>query len=221
MGGYTYERLNKADTVLLIVDMQEGLFSMVRDYDSALYRNAMYAHAELGKAFGLPVIMTTSTEQGPNGPMPNELANMYPDAKIVRRNGEVNAWDNAEFRAAVEATGKSQVILAGIVTDVCTTFCALSLREAGYSVWANHEASGTTTVDIREQANERMRSAGVHVVSYFAIIGELMRDWRNVPGSAELLPLLDRFFPAYGMLARGHLAAIQKGEVLPGQESLP
>ncbi|GAW10917.1 hypothetical protein ANO14919_002540 [Xylariales sp. No.14919] len=221
MGAFKYERLDKNDAILVILDMQEGLFSIARDYDTAQYRNAIYAHAELGKVFNLPVVMSTSTERGPNGPLPNEFLEMYPEAAVVRRQGEVNAWDNEEFRNAVKATGKSQVILAGIVTDVCTAFLALALRDAGYSVWANHEASGTTSVDARENANDRMRDAGVHVVSYFAIIGELMRDWRNTPGSAELFPVLDRFFPGYGMVARGHREAIKEGTILPGQASLP
>ena len=45
---------------------------------------------------------------------------MHPNAPLIKRNGEVNAWDNKDFRAAVRATGKKQVILAGIVTDVRT-----------------------------------------------------------------------------------------------------
>ncbi|KAJ2990593.1 hypothetical protein NUW58_g2873 [Xylaria curta] len=218
---FVYERLDKNDSALVILDMQEGLFSLARDYDAILYRNAMYAHAELGKVFDLPVIMTTSAETGPNGPLPNEFLNMYPDVKVVRRMGEVNAWDNEEFREAIKATGKTQIIIAGIVTDVCTTFAALSLREAGYSVWANHEASGTTSVDIREQANDRMREAGVHIVSYFAVVCELMRDWRKSPGALELLPILDRYLPAYGMVTRAHLAAINNGTIQPGQEDIP
>jgi nicotinamidase-related amidase len=56
---------------------------------------------------------------GPNGPLPKEIIEMHPSAPYIRRNGEVNAWDNPEFKAAVEATGKKQVILAGIVTEVC------------------------------------------------------------------------------------------------------
>ena len=56
---------------------------------------------------------------GPNGPLPKEILEMYPDAPLIKRQGEVNAWDNPEFRAAVQATGKKQVIMAGIVTDVC------------------------------------------------------------------------------------------------------
>jgi nicotinamidase-related amidase len=89
----------------------------------------------------------------------------------------VNAWDNAEFRAAVEATGKKQIILGGIVTEVCTAFLALSLREAGYDVWANTDASGTFTDKLAADANRRMEQAGVHLMGMFGMTMDLMRDW--------------------------------------------
>ena len=91
---------------------------------------------------------------------------MYPDAPLIKREGEVNAWDNEDFRAAIKATNRTQIIIAGIVTDVCmcyptfyllgdvlivnqgTAFLARSLRAEGYSVWANLEASGTTTKEV-------------------------------------------------------------------------
>ena len=60
----------------------------------------------------------TVAHPGPNGPLLAEIIAMHPTASLIKRNGEVNAWDNADFRAAVEATGKKQVILAGITTDV-------------------------------------------------------------------------------------------------------
>ncbi|KAI0444768.1 Isochorismatase-like protein [Xylaria telfairii] len=221
MSAFKYERLDKNNAALVILDIQEGLFHIARDYDSVQYRNAIYAHADIGKVFGLPVVMSTSAETGPNGPLPNEFLELYPEVSVVKRQGEVNAWDNEEFRNAIKATGKSQIILAGIVTDVCTAFAALSLREAGYSVFANHEASGTITVDIREHANNRMRDAGVQILSYFAIVCELMRDWRNTPGAAEIFPILDRYLPAYGMVARGHRAAVQNGQIQPGEDVLP
>jgi nicotinamidase-related amidase len=79
----------------------------------------MIAHSAVGKLFDIPVIMTTSAQQGPNGPLPKEILDMYPDAPLIRRQGEVDAWDNVEFKAAVRAANKSQIIMAGIVTDVC------------------------------------------------------------------------------------------------------
>ncbi|CCF46075.1 isochorismatase [Colletotrichum higginsianum] len=216
-----WERLNKNDSMLLVVDMQEGLFNLARDFDPTLYRNSMLAHSSLAKVFDLPVVLTTSAETGPNGPLPQEILDMHPTAPLIKRNGEVDAWDNSDFRDAVRAANKSQIILAGITTDVCTTFLALSLRAEGYSVWANVEASGTTTELIRDVSNDRMAAAGVQVVSLFSISLDLMRDWRNTPGALELFSWLDEYYPAYGYLARGHRAAVTNGTVSPGQETLP
>ncbi|KAI9848574.1 MAG: hypothetical protein M1837_007243 [Sclerophora amabilis] len=180
-----HSRLDKENAV--------GLFKIVQDYHPTQFRNNMLAHAAVGKLFTLPTILTTSAETGPNGPLPNEILDLHPNAPLVQRNGEVNAWDNPEFRAAVEATGKKQIILAGITTDVCTVFLALSLRDAGYDVWANSEASGTFDERVAADANGRMRDAGVHLVSTFAVIMDLMRDWRNTPGAEQLLPFIDRY----------------------------
>jgi nicotinamidase-related amidase len=216
-----WERLDKDNAVLVVLDMQEGLYQLARDFDPTLYRQNMLAHAAIGKVFDLPVIMTTSAQSGPNGPLPQEILDMYPDSPLIMRNGEVDAWDNPEFRAAIEQTGRKQIIIAGIVTDVCTAFLALSLRDAGYSVWANAEASGTTTALIRDISNLRMMGAGVNVVSMFAIVCDLMRDWRNTPGAAELMPFFDQHMPAYGMVARAHRAAVLNGTVVPGEDLLP
>lgn len=88
-------------------------------------------------------------------------------------------------------------------------------------MWANIEASGTTTPLIRDISNSRMMAAGVNVVSLFSIICDLMRHWGNTPGAATLIPWLDQYLPAYGMLARAHRAAIENGTVLPGESALP
>ncbi|KAK0621470.1 Isochorismatase-like protein [Bombardia bombarda] len=207
--------------MLLILDLQEGLYSIARDWDATLFKQSMIAHSSLATVFDMPVVMTTSAQSGPNGPLPQEILDLYPTAPLIQRQGEVDAWDNADFRAAIRAANRTQIIVAGIVTDVCTAFLARSLRAEGYSVWANIEASGTTTREIRDIANDQMMRAGVNVVSLFAIVCDLMRDWRNTPGAAELLPWLDRFLPAYGMVARAHRAAIDNGTVIPGEAVLP
>ncbi|EAQ91310.1 hypothetical protein CHGG_03245 [Chaetomium globosum CBS 148.51] len=156
---FPFERLDKNNSVWLPPPPRDTLTNLLSrslkrqcrsTADPAqmptLYRDSMMAHASLGTLFkDLPVIMTTSTEIGPNGVLPQEILDMYPDAPLIKREGEVNAWDNSDFRAAIKATNRTQIIIAGIVTDVCTAFLARSLRAEGYSVWANLEASGTTT----------------------------------------------------------------------------
>ncbi|KAI0673281.1 Isochorismatase hydrolase [Trametes maxima] len=208
---FKYERIDKNNAALLIIDHQEGLYQLARDTTPVNFKSSILAHAALGKIFNLPTVMTTSAETGPNGPLPKEVIEMHPNAPLIQRHGEVDAWDNADFRAAVEATGKKQLIIAGITTDVCTSFLALSLVEAGYTVYANSDASGTFDVKTAQDANDRMRAAGVHVLSMFAVALELMRDWRNTPGTKELMPFFDTYLPEYGILARAHDAAMANG----------
>ncbi|PGH20353.1 hypothetical protein AJ80_03621 [Polytolypa hystricis UAMH7299] len=218
--GYKFERLDKNNTVLLVVDHQIGLSQLVRDQTPTDFRNNVLAHAAIGKLFDLPTILTTSSETGPNGLLPKEITEMHPDASYIRRTGEVNAWDNKEFRKAVEATGKKQVIIAGIVTEVCTAFLALSLRENGYSVFANTDASGTFNPGLSADANRRMENAGVHLMGMFGIVMDLMRDWRDKPGLDEVLPYLDKYLYDYGLVARAHAGAITNGTLASVQQTL-
>ncbi|KAM7185022.1 isochorismatase [Naviculisporaceae sp. PSN 640] len=219
---FSWERLEKNNSVLVIVDHQEGLFNLVHDYDPIVFKHNMMAYTSLGTVFPeVPVVITTSAETGPNGLIPEEIRSWYPNAPLIRRNGEVDAWDDPAFRAAIRATNRTQIIIAGIVTDVCTAFLARSLRAEGYSVWAAIEASGTTSSSVRDIANAQMLRAGVNVVSLFAILCDLMRDWRHVPGAEELYPWIDKWMPNYAYVARAHKNAANNGTVVPGQKDLP
>lgn len=71
--GYTFDRLNKSDAALLVVDHQIGLSQIVRDYDPTVFRQSLLGHAALGNLFNLPTILTTSAEQGPNNALPEEI----------------------------------------------------------------------------------------------------------------------------------------------------
>ncbi|KAH7097010.1 isochorismatase [Auriculariales sp. MPI-PUGE-AT-0066] len=182
---FKYNRLSRNDSAMLIVDIQEGLFQLVHDIEPREFRHNIKAYSALGAFFDLPTVITTSAETGPNGPVPPEILADHPKAPHIKRNGEVNAWDNEDFRNAVKATGKKQLIVAGITTDVCVAFISLSLREAGYEVFVVAEASGTFDPPTAALANARMLDAGVNVLSWFAVAGELMRDWRQAPGGVE------------------------------------
>ena len=192
----------------------------MHDFDPVQFHQQMVTHAAIGKAFDLPVVIATSAETGPNGPLPKAIRELHPNAPVIRRQGEINAWDSEAFRKAVKATGKKQIIIGGIVTDACTAFLALSLREAGYSVFANVEASGTSTALVRDITNDRMAAAGVQLMSSFAIFGELMRDWRATPGSAQILPVLAEYVPSFNYLIQSHAGAVENGTILPGEEGL-
>lgn len=174
-----YTRLDKDNAAVLLVDHQVGLLSLVRDIDPDKFKNNVLALADLARYFKLPTILTTSFEHGPNGPLVPELKEIFPQAPYIARPGQINAWDNEEFVSAVKATGKKQLIIAGVVTEVCVAFPALSAIAEGYDVFVVTDASGTFNDITRNAAWERMAAAGVQLMTWFGVACELHRDWRN------------------------------------------
>jgi nicotinamidase-related amidase len=193
-----YKRLDKNDAAVLLVDHQAGLLSLVRDFTPDEFKNNVLALADIAKFFNLPTILTTSFESGPNGPLVPELKAMFPDAPYIARPGNINAWDNEDFVKAVRATGKKQLIIAGVVTDVCVAFPTLSALAEGYDVFVVTDASGTFNPVVRDAALNRMSQAGAQLMNWFAVGCELHRDWRNdIEGFGGLLA---GHLPAYANL---------------------
>ncbi len=174
-----YTRLDKDKAAVLLVDHQTGLLSLVRDIDPDKFKNNVLALADLAKYFKLPTILTTSFEDGPNGPLVPELKQTFPDAPFIPRPGQINAWDNEDFVEAVKATGRKQLIIAGVVTEVCVAFPALAAIEAGFEVFVVTDASGTFNEITRHSAWQRMSDAGAQLMTWFGVACELHRDWRN------------------------------------------
>ena len=177
--GKQYNRLRKDDAAVLLVDHQAGLLSLVRDIEPDKFKNNVLALADLAKYFNLPTILTTSFEDGPNGPLVPELKEIFPDAPYIARPGQINAWDNEDFVNAVKATGKKQLIIAGVVTEVCVAFPALSALEEDFEVFIVTDASGTFNPMTRDAAWTRMTEAGAQLMTWFGTACELHRDWRN------------------------------------------
>jgi nicotinamidase-related amidase len=202
-----YNRLDREQAVVLLVDHQTGLLSLVRDIHPDTFRNNVLALADLAKYFELPTILTTSFEDGPNGPLAPELKEAFPDAPYIPRPGQINAWDNEDFVAAIEATGRRQLIIAGVVTEVCVAFPALSAIEAGYDVFVVTDASGTFNQITRDAAHQRMAGAGAQLMNWFGVVSELHRDWRNdVEGLGQLLL---KHVPDYSNLMASYMTATQ------------
>lgn len=202
--GYTYRKLDKNNAVVLLVDHQAGLISLVQDYSPNEFKNNVLALADIAKFFKLPTILTTSFDEGPNGPLVPELVEMFPDAPFIHRPGQINAWDNADFVKAIEATGRKQLIIAGVVTDVCVAFPTLSALEAGYEVFVVTDSSGTFDLNTRTAALMRMQQAGAQMMNWFAVACELHRDWRN--DMEGLGNLLSNHIPNYRNLMSSYFA---------------
>ena len=123
---YPATRLTRERAAVLFIDHQVGLLLGVHDHDQEELRRNAIGLAKAATACQLPTVTTTSADDGPNGELLRQLAAALPGAPVIRRPGEIDAFDNADFAAAVKDTGRDQLIIVGISTDVCVTFAALS-----------------------------------------------------------------------------------------------
>lgn len=203
--GGSHERLTPDNCVFAFVDHQTGLMNLVENTSAVTYKNYVIALAETAKVHGVPVVLTTSAETGPNGPMLPEIVEMFPDAPLISRPGQINAWDNADFVAAIEATGRRKIVMSGITTDVCVAFATLSALDAGFEVYVVVDASGSMNADVQSAALMRMSQAGATMGTWFAISCELLSDWRNPAGPDSAQLFIDHF-PSYAEVFHSHQA---------------
>jgi nicotinamidase-related amidase len=189
--------LNAADTVLLLLDHQSGLFQTVKDISVAELRANTSALAKLASLLKIPVITTASVPDGPNGPLMPEIHQNAPHAVYVPRKGEVNAWDNELFVKTVRETGKSTLIIGGVWTSVCVMFPALDAKAAGFKVYTVMDASGDPSEMVSRTTLARFSQAGIIPTSANAVICELHRTW-NRPDAAEIAKVYTMVAPNYG-----------------------
>ena len=158
---FKYGRLTLDNAAFLFVDHQTDLLPLVNDWSEIELKNNVLVLTKLAKIYKMPVVLTTSYKEGPNGPIAPSLKEMFPDVNIIKRLEEINAWDDPNFVKAVEATGRKKLIISGILTDVCVAFPTLSTIEAGYDVVTAINGSGTINQTVREAtAISRMVQAG-------------------------------------------------------------
>ena len=204
----SYGRLTSENAAILLVDHQTGLSNGVTDQSIPEYMAAVEGLVKTAKAFSIPTIATTSAQDGPNGPILPVIPELLPDAPIVHRPGEINAWENAEFVAEINKTGRKKLVVAGVSTEVCVTFVALSAIKAGYDVYAVIDASGTWNKLVQEVAVARMVQAGVVPITWVAVAAELQGDWRYPTGEA-LAQTMGAHLPFYGNLISSFTSAKQ------------
>lgn len=209
------------DAVMLLIDHQSGLFQTVGDMPMPTLRNHATALARMATLAKMPVITTASVPQGPNGPLIPEIHQNAPHAQYVARKGEINAWDNPDFVAAVKATKRKTLIIAGTITSVCMAFPAISAVQDGYKVFAVVDASGTYSKMAQEITLARVVQAGVVPIDIAAVASELQRTWHR-DDAQQWAEVYTRIFPAYQLLIESYLKAQQvekDHEVLDSQRS--
>ena len=167
--------LTSENAALVLIDYQPQLVHGTRSIDQEVLINNVVAVAKVAKMFELPIVLSTiGVNAGYQEDTVEELRAVLSGVETIDRTA-VNAWEQDEFRAAVEAIGRRKLIIGGLWTEVCLVFPALDLLKEGYEVYALSDASGGTSADAHERGMQRVIQAGATPVTWEAVMAEMGR----------------------------------------------
>ncbi len=188
-----------ADCALLLIDHQVGTMQLIKNIPLDVAKRNTVALAKAAKILDIPVILTSSQEQMQQGPLLPELEQLLPEAFAARisRAGIVNAWNDQNFAAAVKKTGRKNLIMAGVTTDVCLVYPSISAVREGFNVQAVMDASGSPFDISEDMSRRRMENEGVVLTATNTLLAELAQDWSS-PSGEKLKGILSELLPHMG-----------------------
>lgn len=188
---------SSTDSALLLIDHQLGTMKLIKNIPLDVVKRNTLALAKTAKILNIPVVLTSSQEQNVQGPLLPELEQILPAAFAARvqRAGIVNAWNDTNFKKAVEATRRRNLIMAGVTTDVCLVYPAISACREGYQVQAVMDASGSPYELSEDMSRRRMEREGVVLTATNTLMAELAQDWSRPEGGQLLAILFQEVLP--------------------------
>lgn len=199
MTNYT-EMLTPDNAAIALIDFQPAMYQGVQSHDRLAVMHNVQTLARAAKLFNLPTIITTVAKDSFSGPFMPEVTDMFPDHDIIDRTS-INSWLDPNFRAAVEATGRKKVIIAGLWTSACVSFPTFDMLGEGYEIYVPTDACGDTSPEAHERAVQRIVQAGAVPVTTFQTVFELQQDWARQETYDGVMDILYAHSP-YGIQVR-------------------
>ena len=185
------------DSAIVFIDHQPQMTFGVASIDRVTMINNVTLLAKVAKEFGVPAVLTAVETESFSGYIWPQLLDVFPGQSVVERTS-MNAWDDAGFRAAVEATGKKNILMTGLWTEVCVTWPTIEMLDAGYHIYVVEDCCGATSPAAQDAALSRMVQAGAVRLTTIAALLEWQRDWANHEHYDALMGLLKQHGGAYG-----------------------
>lgn len=180
--------LRPEDSVLVLIDHQPFQLANLNSHDPQAVVNNTTGLAKVAKAFGVPTILTSVVaERG--GLLFRQITDVFPGQEVIDRT-LINTWQDQKVVEAVKATGRKQLIIAGLWTEVCVAMPAIQAAGEGWDVTVITDASGGISVEAHEVAIQRMIAAGINMMTWLAVASEWQRDWARTEHVAELTEVL-------------------------------
>lgn len=180
--------LRPEDSVLVLIDHQPYQLTNLNSHDPHAVVNASAALAKAAKAFNVPTILTSViAERG--GLIFPQITDVFPGQEVIDRTF-INTWEDPKVVEAVKATGRKQLIIAGLWTEICVAMPVIQALGEGWDVTVVTDASGGTSVEAHEVAIQRMIAAGANMMTWLALAAEWQRDWARLGTAGKMTDVL-------------------------------
>lgn len=189
--------LRPEDSILVLIDHQPFQFANLNSHEPTMVINAVTGLAKAAKIFKVPTILTTVVEER-GGLIIKQIQDVYPEQKPINRTW-INTWQDPAVTNVVAKSGRKQLIIAGLWTEVCVAMPAIQAAAEGYDVFVVTDASGSVSKEAHDMAVRRMEQHGITPVNWVAVVSEWQRDWARLGTAAELAGLMVEHTGATGV----------------------
>lgn len=167
--------LTPDNCVLVLIDHQPFQLANVNSHEPTMVINNVTGLAKTAKAFNIPTILTTVTEER-GGRIFKSIQDVFPDQKTIDRTF-INAWEDKRVVEAVKKTGRRKAVFAALWSEMCLAMPVIHAMGDGYEAYVVTDASGGVSVEAHDMAIRRLVAAGAQPITWLGMAGELQRDW--------------------------------------------
>jgi len=180
--------LRPEDSVLVLIDHQPYQLANLNSHEPQMVVNNTTGLAKAAKVFGVPTILT-SVIADRGGLLFPQITDVFPGQEVIDRTF-INTWEDPKVVNAVKATGRKQLIIAGLWTEVCVAMPAIQALGEGWDVTVVTDASGGVSVEAHDVAIKRMIAAGANMMTWLAVAAEWQRDWARMETAVPITEVI-------------------------------
>ena len=189
--------LRPEDSILVLIDHQPYQFTNLNSHEPTMIVNNVVGLAKTAKVFNVPTILTTVIEER-GGYLIKGLQDVFPEQKPINRTF-INTWEDPNVTDIVKKSGRKQLVLAALWTEICLAMPAIQALGEGYDVFVVTDASGGVSAEAHDMAVRRMAAAGAVPITWLAVMAEWQRDWAREKTATALAGVLAEHGGASGV----------------------
>jgi nicotinamidase-related amidase len=190
--------LTPDNCVVALIDHQPQMMFGVAGFDRQSIINNTVALGKAARVFDVPVVLSTVETKSFSGNLWPQIRAVFPEQPAIERSS-MNAWDDKNFVAAIEATGRKKIVLAGLWTEVCVTFPSVQAIHDGYEVYVVEDCCGDVSQLAHDNAMKRVIQAGAKPVTSLQVMLEFQRDWAEKDTYDAVMDIVKTHYGAYGV----------------------